>query len=131
MPKETVRYPDHVVESIDELVEDGPFESKSEFYRFSAELVLDLMDASYDPQTLDFDDIVSELGLESVRVTDDGAVPVDADFVDAAVYVRKCGLRGEFEAAQEFLDAQFDDTDPLALFLEEHLAMCRRQYRTD
>jgi len=36
MAKDTVRYPDDVVTEIDALVDDGMFESKSEFYRFSA-----------------------------------------------------------------------------------------------
>ncbi len=125
MAKDTVRYPDDVVEKIDQLVEDGMFESKSEFYRFSAEYVLTLLDSDHEVKTFNFDEIKAELDI-SER---DHAEALGADggtlFLDAVINVRKYGLRGNYEAAERFIDTHYDETDQECIILEELLGTYR------
>jgi len=126
MSKQTVRYPDGVVERIEEVVEDGVFESKSEFYRFSAEYVLRTIDPEYEPESFDFDDIVEE--LETYAGLERGAPATgEAPFLEAVATLRKHALRGEFEAAAEFLDAAYRADRTEAVVLEEMLAMYREE----
>jgi Arc/MetJ-type ribon-helix-helix transcriptional regulator len=119
MAKDTVRYPDPVVAAIDEQVADGVFESKSEFYRFAAEYVLDLLDGEYEPQTFAFDELKRELPVEERRAADDGAPD---PFLAAAAEVRQAALRGDAEAAAAAIDERYDATDREALLLDELLA---------
>ena len=125
MAKDTVRYPDEVVEQIDALVEDGMFESKSEFYRFSAEYVLTLIHDDHDVKTFNFDEIKSELEIDD-RLRPEA---VDADggtfFLDAVITVRRHGLRGDYEAAERFIDEHYEPTDQECLILEELLGTYR------
>ncbi|ELY80518.1 ribbon-helix-helix domain-containing protein [Natrinema pallidum] len=125
MAKDTVRYPDDVVEEIDALVEDGMFESKSEFYRFSAEYVLALIDSDHEVKTFNFDEIKSELDISA----EDHAKALGADggtfFLDAVINVRKHGLRGNYEAAERFIDTHYDETDQECIILEELLGTYR------
>lgn len=123
MAKDTVRYPDEVVEQIDALVDDGMFESKSEFYRFSAEYVLTLVDSDHDVKTFNFDEIKAELDIpeESRAVDADGGT----FFLDAVITVRKKGLRGNYEAAERFIDTHYDPTDQECIILEELLGTYR------
>ncbi len=125
MAKDTVRYPDDVVDEIDRLVEDGMFESKSEFYRFSAEYVLTLIDPDHDVETFNFDEIKSELDIDEqsharALGTDGGTF-----FLDAVITVRKYGLRGNYEAAERFIDDHYDSTDQECIILEELLGTYR------
>ncbi|ELY48887.1 ribbon-helix-helix domain-containing protein [Natronolimnohabitans innermongolicus] len=125
MAKDTVRYPDEVVEAIDELVDDGMFESKSEFYRFSAEYVLTLVNNNHDVKTFNFDEIKSELDISQA----DHAKALGADggtfFLDAVITVRKHGLRGDYEAAERFIDTHYESTDQECIILEELLGTYR------
>lgn len=125
MAKDTVRYPDEVVEAIDELVDDGMFESKSEFYRFSAEYVLTLISADHEVETFNFDEIKSELDITE----QDHAKALGADggtfFLDAVITVRKHGLRGDYEAAERFIDTHYDSTAQECIILEELLGTYR------
>ncbi|GAB3036407.1 CopG family transcriptional regulator [Natronobiforma cellulositropha] len=126
MAKDTVRYPDNVVEQIDSLVEDGMFESKSEFYRFSAEYVLTLIDSDHEPETFNYDEILSELSIDEqahrnlALGTDGGTF-----FLDAVITIRKHGLRGNYEAAERFIDTHYDPTDQECIILEELLGSYR------
>ncbi|WP_265107922.1 ribbon-helix-helix domain-containing protein [Halosolutus halophilus] len=125
MAKDTVRYPDDVVEQIDALVEDGMFESKSEFYRFSAEYVLTLVNADHEVKTFNFDEIKAELDISEedhgkALGTDGGTF-----FLDAVITVRKQGLRGNYEAAERFIDTHYDPTDQECIILEELLGTYR------
>ena len=125
MAKDTVRYPDDVVEEIDRLVDDGMFESKSEFYRFSAEYVLTLIDSDHEVKTFNFDEIKTELDISDR----DHAEALGADggtfFLDAVINVRKHGLRGNYEAAERFIDTHYDETDQECIILEELLGTYR------
>ncbi|ADB63844.1 putative transcriptional regulator, CopG/Arc/MetJ family (plasmid) [Haloterrigena turkmenica DSM 5511] len=127
MAKDTVRYPDEVVEAIDELVDDGMFESKSEFYRFSAEYVLTLLNNDHDVKTFNFDEIKTELDISE----EDHAKALGADggtfFLDAVITVRKHGLRGDYEAAERFIDTHYESTDQECIILEELLGTYRSE----
>lgn len=127
MAKDTVRYPDEVVEAIDELVDDGMFESKSEFYRFSAEYVLTLVNDDHEVKTFNFEEVKSELDISEY----DGAAALGADggtfFLDAVITVRKHGLRGDYEAAERFIDTHYDSTDQECIILEELLGTYRER----
>ncbi|RQG91331.1 CopG family transcriptional regulator [Natrarchaeobius halalkaliphilus] len=125
MAKDTVRYPDEVVEEIDTLVQDGMFESKSEFYRFSAEYVLTLVNPDHDVKTFNYDEIKTELDISDA---DHGkALGTDGGtfFLDAVITVRKQGLRGNYEAAERFIDTHYDATDQECIILEELLGTYR------
>jgi Arc/MetJ-type ribon-helix-helix transcriptional regulator len=120
MAKDTVRYPDEVVDEIERVVAEHGLESKSEFHRFAAEFVLSLVDEEYETASFQFDELADELGLEAAgqpRALSDGAVP----FMDAFVTVRKHGLRGDYEAAEAYIDDHFDGMDQASLLLEEVL----------
>ncbi len=116
MAKDTVRYPDPVVAAIDEQVADGVFESKSEFYRFAAEYVLDLLAEEYEPQTFAFDELRRELAVD-----ERGAGGEPDPFLRTAASVRQAALRGDAEAAAALIDARYDPTDREALLLDELL----------
>jgi Arc/MetJ-type ribon-helix-helix transcriptional regulator len=123
MAKDTVRYPDAVVDEIDNLVERGVFESKSEFYRFSAEYVLAIVDDEYEAETFNYRELMDELDLdEEPRLLGaDGG----RDFLDAVITVRQYGLRNDFEAAEQFIDKNYDATDRPGMILEELLRVYR------
>ncbi|RQH00396.1 CopG family transcriptional regulator [Natrarchaeobius oligotrophus] len=125
MAKDTVRYPDEVVEEIDALVDDGMFESKSEFYRFSAEYVLSLINPEHNVKTFNFEEIKSELAISEA----DHARALGTDggtfFLDAVITVRKQGLRGNYEAAERFIDTHYDASDQECIILEELLGTYR------
>ncbi|ELY54628.1 CopG family transcriptional regulator [Natronococcus amylolyticus DSM 10524] len=122
MAKDTVRYPDAVVDQIDALVDDGMFESKSEFYRFSAEYVLTLVDPDHDVETFNFDEIKAELDIpEETESAADGGTR----FLEAVITVRKHGLRGDYEAAEQFIDDHYEPTEQECLVLEELLGTYR------
>ncbi|WP_254531006.1 ribbon-helix-helix domain-containing protein [Natrinema gelatinilyticum] len=125
MSKDTVRYPDDVVEQIDALVKDGMFESKSEFYRFSAEYVLTLIDPNHEVKTFNFDEIKSELDISNRTHADAVGSDGGTFFLDAVITVRKQGLRGNYEAAERFIDTHYDATDQECIILEELLGTYR------
>jgi Arc/MetJ-type ribon-helix-helix transcriptional regulator len=119
MTKETVRYPDEVVAAVEDVIGDGVFESKSEFYRFSAEYVLDQLDDGYEPESFDYEEIVADLedhGLGRRSSDADGG-----DFLAAVIEVRKRSLREEYEAAETVVDERYASHDREAILLEELL----------
>lgn len=126
MAKDTVRYPDQVVDEIESLVEDGTFESKSEFYRFSAEYMLELVSPEYDEKTFSYEELKTELEIEFPSDVSD-EYEFDDEFLSAVVTIRKHGLRGEFEAGYDFIDDEVDAGSRAALVLEELLALYRMQ----
>ncbi|MFP8890496.1 CopG family transcriptional regulator [Natrialbaceae archaeon A-CW2] len=125
MAKDTVRYPDDVVEAIDALVDDGMFESKSEFYRFSAEYVLTLINPDHEVETFNFDEIKSELHIEEVNHVEALGTDGGTFFLDAIITVRKHGLRGNYEDAERFIDTHYEPTDQECIILEELLGTYR------
>lgn len=127
MVKDTVRYPDAVVEEIERLVDESPLESKSEFYRFSAELTLSLVDGDYDAEMFHFRELQEELGIEVGPQAMESPENSSA-LLEALITVRKHCLRGDFETAEEFVDTNFVDIDRETMILEEVLAMYRERY---
>ena len=127
MVKDTVRYPDAVVEQIEQLVQETPLESKSEFYRFSAELTLGLIDPDYDPEMFHFEDLKGELGVDPAET---GAAS-DSALLEALITVRKRCLRGDFEGAEAYVDENFVDIDRETMVLEEVLTLYRERHGDD
>ena len=130
MAKDTVRYPDDVVEEIDTLVDDGMFESKSEFYRFSAEYVLTLINPDHEVETFNFEEIKRELNIDPNPPIETVGTDGGTFFLDALITVRKYGLRGNFEAAERFIDTHYEPTDQECLILEELLGTYRNKTTT-
>lgn len=126
MVKDTVRYPDAVVEQIEQLVDETPLESKSEFYRFSAELTLTLVDPDYEPEMFHFQDLQEELGVE--LEPDQPAPTGESALLEALITVRKHCLRGDFEAAEAYIDENFVDIDRETMMLEEVLMLYQDRY---
>ena len=103
MAKDTVRYPDKVVDEIDALVEDGVFESKSEFYRFASDFLLSVIDADHEPTVLGYGDIVADLeSTTDGRLVPraEGEEPATGPFLDAYIQVRRHLLYDDVEAAR-------------------------------
>jgi Arc/MetJ-type ribon-helix-helix transcriptional regulator len=55
--KQTVRFPDEVVESVESHVSDEEFTSMSEFHRFAIEHLLCQLDTEYEPVIQEYDEI--------------------------------------------------------------------------
>ncbi|MFD1634366.1 ribbon-helix-helix domain-containing protein [Haloplanus ruber] len=127
MVKSTVRFPESVVEEIETLVEEDRFESKSEFYRFSTDYVLNQVLDDYDPETIDYAEIKSEVMPEAERELGTDADTEHPPFLESVSFVRKLALRGKFNDAEDFIDHQYAAGDRHAILLEELL----RLYRAD
>ncbi|MEF8757241.1 MAG: hypothetical protein V5A33_03280 [Halobacteriales archaeon] len=128
MVKDTVQYPDAVVEEIERRVEETSLESESEIYRFSAELTLSMIDPDYEAEMFHFRELQDELGIElepqAVDSTDGGSA-----LLEALITVRKHCLRGDCEATEAFVEDNFVDIDRETMLLEEILALYRARER--
>ncbi|GGL39409.1 hypothetical protein GCM10009037_23960 [Halarchaeum grantii] len=125
MVKSTVRFPEEVLDAVEELVERDLFTNRSEFQRFAVECILAQVDEEYEPQMLDYDELYSEVFPE--ESTDDPAGVPDAasmeeEFLQTAARVRQFAMRGEIETAEELVDTRYSPADPRALLLEDFLA---------
>ncbi len=123
MVKSTVRFPEPVVAEIETLVEEGHFESKSEFYRFATDYMLELVVDGYTPETIDFEEIKDDV------LDDRMATAPDSDelpFFESAVIVRKYALRGNISDAEDFIDHHYTAGDREAMLLEELLNAYRQ-----
>jgi len=127
MVKSTVRFPESVVGEIESLVEDGRFESKSEFYRFSTDYVLNQVLDDYEPETIDYREIKAEVIPERAQTLGSEADREGPPFLESVSFVRKLALRGKFNDAEDFIDHQYAAGDRHAILLEEIL----RLYRSD
>lgn len=128
MVKSTIRFPESVVEEVESLVDEGEFESKSEFYRFSADHVLSQARDGYEPETIDYDAIESAVLPDAGRES-----PGDADgppFLESVAFVRKLALRKKFSDAEDFIDHQYVPGDRHAVLLEEILQLYREEAAT-
>lgn len=129
MVKSTVRFPEDVVEEVESLVDSGQFESKSEFYRFSTDYVLNQVVEGYEPETIDYDEIEAKVLPEETRPApgDDEELP----FLESVALVRKFAARGQFTDAEDFIDHHYAAGDRHALLLEELLRLYRAEYADD
>jgi Arc/MetJ-type ribon-helix-helix transcriptional regulator len=127
MVKSTVRFPESVVGEIESLVEGGTFESKSEFYRFSTDYVLNQVLDEYEPETIDYADIQAEVMPHAERElgADANADAEHPPFFESVAFVRKLALRGNFSDAEDFIDHQYVPGDRHAVVLEELLRLYR------
>ena len=131
MVKSTVRFPESVVEEIESLVDEGQFESKSEFYRFSADYVLSRTLDEYDPETIDYEAIEAEVIPDAERELGADADADGPPFFDSVAFVRKLALRGKFSDAEDFIDHQYVPGDRHAVLLEEILRLYREDAADD
>ncbi|MFB6229265.1 MAG: hypothetical protein ABEH88_12075 [Halobacteriales archaeon] len=129
MVKNTVRFHEDVVDEIEGLVDDGVLESKSEFYRFASEYVLQRISEGYEPHMVDYDSVRAELGPDDPRTIGRNA-GLDAGrsipFLDSAAMIRKYALRGNFADAEDFIDHHYEAGERDAMMLEELLDLYRR-----
>jgi len=130
MVKSTVRFPEPVVEEIETLVEEGQFESKSEFYRFSADYVLSRTLDEYEPATIDYDAIEAEVIPEAERELGGDEETDEPPFFESVAFLRKLALRGNFSDAEDFIDHQYVPGDRHAVLLEEILQLYREEAAT-
>ncbi|MFB6256562.1 MAG: hypothetical protein ABEH58_07545 [Haloplanus sp.] len=128
MVKSTVRFPESVVGEIESLVENDRFESKSEFYRFSTDYVLNQVLDDYEPETIDYREIKAEVMPERER-TLGTAKDEGPPFLESVSFVRKLALRGKFDDAEDFIDHQYAAGDRHAILLEEILRLYRSNRR--
>jgi Arc/MetJ-type ribon-helix-helix transcriptional regulator len=131
MVKSTVRFPESVVGEIEALVEEGRFESKSEFYRFSTDYVLKQVLDDYDPETIDYEEIKAEVMPETEHELVTDAETDGPPFLESVSFVRKLALRGKFDDAEDFIDHQYAAGDRHAILLEELLRLYRLETGTD
>jgi Arc/MetJ-type ribon-helix-helix transcriptional regulator len=133
MVKNTVRFHEDVVDEIEGLVEDGVLESKSEFYRFASEYVLQRISEEYEPHMVDYDSVRAELAPDDPR-TIGGGENIEAGsgipFLDSAAMVRKYALRGNFADAEDFIDHHYEAGERDAMLLEELLELYRESRRS-
>jgi Arc/MetJ-type ribon-helix-helix transcriptional regulator len=134
MVKNTVRFHEDVVEEIEGLVDDGVLASKSEFYRFASEYVLQRITEDYEPHMVDYDSVKADLGPDEpwtigheTGIGTGSGVP----FLDSAAMVRKYALRGNFADAEDFIDHHYEPGERDAMLLEELLELYRKSCRTD
>lgn len=131
MVKSTVRFPETVVGEIETLVEEDRFESKSEFYRFSTDYVLNQILDDYDPETIDYAAIKSEVMPDAERELVTDAETNHPPFLESVSFVRKLALREKFDDAEDFIDHQYAAGDRHAILLEELLRLYRVDATTD
>ena len=116
MVQETVRYSDSIVESVEELVENGVFEHKSEFYRFATELLLESLHENYEPEMLNYDNLAEntrqQIGDTAIEKSERSM------FYESAVVVRRHARRGEMSAAEEYIDTHYPPERGEHLLLE-------------
>ncbi|MFC7322968.1 hypothetical protein ACFQMF_00070 [Halorubrum rutilum] len=127
MVKSTVRFPESVVGEIESLVEEGQFESKSEFYRFSTDYVLKQVLDDYEPETIDYEEIRGEVMPRAERELGGDADADHPPFFESVAFVRKLALRGNFSDAEDFIDHQYVPGDRHAVVLEELLRLYRAE----
>ncbi len=131
MVKNTVRFHESVVDEIEGLVESGVLESKSEFYRFASEYVLEQIKEDYEPHMMDFGTVKDELMPPDPRMIEPEATPGDPNagipFFESFAMVRKYALRGNLHDAEDFIDHHYDPNDRDALLLEELLQFYRNE----
>jgi len=126
MVKSTVRFPESVVDEIESIVEAGQFESKSEFYRFSTDYVLTQILESYEPETIDYEQIRADVMPTQTRALGTDAASEQPPFFESVSFVRKLALRGRFSDAEDFIDHQYVASDRDAVLLEELLRLYRQ-----
>jgi Arc/MetJ-type ribon-helix-helix transcriptional regulator len=125
MVKSTVRYPETVMDHVEEMVAEGMFSSKSEFQRFAVEYVLSET-TDYEPEIVDFDEISTEV-LPQKSVIQEAEETSDSmeKFLEIAARIRQFAVRGEIGTAEEYMDTHYPPTDPRSMLLDDLLTAYR------
>ncbi|WP_435334917.1 hypothetical protein [Haloarchaeobius sp. TZWWS8] len=127
MVKSTVRFSESTVDEIESLVEEGVFESKSEFYRFASEFILEQLSDDYVPSTVDFEDIKADVFQKDQLIEPAEGPESGLPFFESVATVRRFVLRGKVQDAEDFIDHHYNASSRDALLLEELLdAYCLR-----
>jgi Arc/MetJ-type ribon-helix-helix transcriptional regulator len=120
MAKSTVRFSEGIIDRIERLVDGEVFDSKSEFQRFAAELLLTEI-GDYEPEMVNFDKLRKEvIPPESFLSRSDRASNSD-EFYRTAARIRQFGVRGEIAAGKEAIDDQYPPSDPRSMILDDIL----------
>ena len=120
MVKSTVRFPEAVMDRVEEMVEDDVFSSKSEFQRFAVEYVLSEL-GEYEAEMVDFEEIRSELFVSPTTADAEADAELNEAFYENAARVRQYAVRGDIETAEEYIDTAYPVTDPRSLLLDDLL----------
>jgi hypothetical protein len=116
MVQETVRYSDSIVESVEEMVDEGIFDDKSKFYRFATESLLEQLEKDYEPEMLNYDDFAEATQRNAETYTADQSAK--SPFYQSAIAVRRHARRGEIKTAEEYIDTQYPSGQGEYLLLE-------------
>ncbi|GEM_PF-1434735 len=118
--KQTVRFPDEVVESVESHVGDEEFTSISEFHRFAIEHLLCQLDPEYEPVIQEYKEIKRSTVYTGDTTTPQGVGRADerGEFLQTAGRVRQYALRGDIETAYELIDNRYDPSSPMSMFLD-------------
>ncbi|WP_435362915.1 hypothetical protein [Haloarchaeobius sp. DYHT-AS-18] len=128
MVKSTVRFSESTVDEIESLVEEGVFESKSEFYRFASEYILEQLSDDYVPSTVDFEDIKNDVFPDEQLIEPAEGPESGLPFFESVATIRRFIIRGNVQDAEDFIDHHYNSSSRDALILEELLECYRLQY---
>ena len=133
MVKSTVRFPEEVMDKVEEMINEGACSHKSEFQRFAVEYVLSKA-TDHDPDVVDFDEICADIfpkqTEEYVTEAEPGSTE-DGTFIQVATRVRQFGRRGKITTAEEYIDTHYPASDPRSMLLDDMLAPYRNQVREE
>jgi Arc/MetJ-type ribon-helix-helix transcriptional regulator len=128
--KSTVRFPETVMDCVEEMVAEGVFSNKSEFQRFAVEYVLSEIE-DYEPEMVDFDELQREVFQQPATDRAEMSPEINENFYENAARVRQFAIRGEIETAEEYIDTAYPVTDPRCLLLDDLLEPYRQRAADD
>ena len=121
MVKSTVRFPESVMDHVEQMVAEGSFSSKSEFQRFAVEYVLSEV-SEYEPEIVDFAEICAETINDGPPIQEaEPTTQSEHGFINTAARVRQLAMRENINTAAEYIDSQYPPTDPRSMLLEDLL----------
>jgi len=129
--KSTVRFPETVMDCVEEMVAEGVFSNKSEFQRFAVEYVLSEIE-DYEPEMVDFNELRKEVFQHQPATNGAEMSPeINENFYENAARVRQFAIRGDIETAEEYIDTAYPVTDPRCLLLDDLLEPYRQRETDD
>jgi Arc/MetJ-type ribon-helix-helix transcriptional regulator len=128
--KSTVRFPETVMDCVEEMVAEGVFSNKSEFQRFAVEYVLSEIE-DYEPEMVDFDELQRDVFQQPATDRAEMSPEINENFYENAARVRQFAIRGEIETAEEYIDTAYPVTDPRCLLLDDLLEPYRQRAADD
>ncbi|MFB6191385.1 MAG: hypothetical protein ABEJ64_03065 [Candidatus Nanohaloarchaea archaeon] len=131
MEREKVTFRENArnLERAKELWEDGPFENKSEFYRFATGFTLDQLLEDHVPRTDSYQDLLEEMTVyEGEKDTLSAEMEYLQDFRLAVDEVDRYGKRGDTTAIDEVVDA-FEESHGYEPLLENFAQHYRQKHQ--